>query len=187
MPDLCSLHQHMPCVSEPVALLSSKSARMYAHPPPPPIRLSHCRWEACICDSASHEKDISRGDWRELCRDLQIMHPRTIKHRAAAGGDNEYLVERVRLQSLGLGASAYSMPPVRMLPADTAFEQGPEQAQAQCWWTSSGHLLLHPAIDGQRLGWMLLDTGVSQYPTAFEMLHPHELSACAFSNHFSTH
>ncbi|KAK9863881.1 hypothetical protein WJX84_010064 [Apatococcus fuscideae] len=109
------------------------------------------------------QEDWAYHDWQswDIGGDLQIMHPRTIKHRAAAGGDNEYLVERVRLQSLGLGASAYSMPPVRMLPADTAFEQGPEQAQAQCWWTSSGHLLLHPAIDGQRLGWMLLDTGAS--------------------------
>lgn len=44
-----------------------------------------------------------------------------------------------------------------MLPEDTTFD--PAQPQAQCWWTSSGHLLLQPTIDGQQLGWMLLDTG----------------------------
>ena len=58
---------------------------------------------------------------------------------------------------MGTSLCPFSMPPVQMLPEDTTFD--PEHPQARCWWTSSGHLLLQPTIDGQQLGWMLLDTG----------------------------
>ncbi|KAK9847514.1 hypothetical protein WJX84_004145 [Apatococcus fuscideae] len=62
------------------------------------------------------QEDWAYHDWQSWSLDGQrsLIHPGNVKHRAAAGGNNEYIVEGVR-----------------------------------------------PTIDGQQLGWMLLDTGAS--------------------------
>ncbi len=85
------------------------------------------------------------------------MHPDHVTHVAAAGGNNEYRVDQVSVVSIALDPCPFSMPPPQMLPEDTTWDAA--LPEAPCWWTNSGHLLLRPTIDGQQIGYMLLDTG----------------------------
>ena len=54
----------------------------------------------------------------------------------------------------------FSIPPLQLTPKDTTFD--PEQGEGvPAWWTSSGHLVVEPLIDGKKMGNMILDTGAN--------------------------
>ena len=85
------------------------------------------------------------------------MHPAISSHQAAAGGINTFKAEQLIVATHAPQPCPFTMPPVQMLPEDTTWDSALQEAP--CWWTSSGHLLLQPTINGQQVGWMLLDTG----------------------------
>ena len=58
----------------------------------------------------------------------------------------------------------FTIPPIDITPKDTSFEPR-EGGSIPAWWTSSGHLVVEPSIDGQKLGFMILDTGQQAQPS----------------------
>lgn len=62
----------------------------------------------------------------------------------------------------------FLIPPIELTPQDTRFETA-QGTTAPAWWTSSGHLMVEPLINGQKLGYMILDTGMTA-PAAARVL-----------------
>lgn len=97
-------------------------------------------------------KTWTYADWRDVGK---LRVPFDVRAVDAAGNAS------------GMRWSSVSKPPTfvrspyarpRGLPADTAFDaQAPAEIEVQR--TRTGHLLVHPLVDGEEVGWFILDTG----------------------------
>lgn len=70
----------------------------------------------------------------------------------------EYNLKQAKVLSFWDGM--FTIPPNQLTPTDTCIEPKIGGHMA-AWWTRSGHIVVEPEIDGQRVGYMILDTGKS--------------------------
>ena len=101
-------------------------------------------------------KDISYAPMK-----MSLLHrchwlPRSLTHVNSPGNISTTTV--VGSKTLHHWDKLFVIPPIDITPKDTRFE--PEEGGSiPAWWTSSGHLVVEPCIDGRKLGFMILDTG----------------------------
>lgn len=83
--------------------------------------------------------------------------PKRYVHRTAAGSENFFVVTScATLDAWPL--TAFSLPESQLRPPCTSFDP-PGGGPLRGWWTTSGHIVVEPRIDGQSVGYMILDTG----------------------------
>lgn len=82
---------------------------------------------------------------------------RSYRHRMAAGSENCLVV--TGHETLTSWRPTAFVPPRSLLtPLDTTFDP-PTGGSMPGWWTSSGHIVVKPRINGHELGYLILDTG----------------------------
>ena len=92
-----------------------------------------------------------------LCR--QHWLPRVVKRIASGQVQCEFNFEQSKAVNFWDGM--FSIPPNQLTPTDTHFEPI-SGGNMSAWWTRSGHIVVEPEIDGQKVGYMILDTGKPQ-------------------------
>ena len=80
------------------------------------------------------------------------------------------------------------MPPIRALPPDTEYKTK-HKGTMKAWWSSSGHIVVKPVLNGTEGVYMILDTGMSRfYVQSPNLLHCIivVLNTCLCIGHFQT-
>jgi hypothetical protein len=101
--------------------------------------------------ASAGEEVVELADYREV---LGFRLPHRVTR--AAGGRTD-LVEIRSVAAAPASASA-RFAPVTARPADVRWDDA-RPARVEVRRTASGHLLVHPAVDGEDAGWFILDTG----------------------------
>lgn len=106
------------------------------------------------CASAFGGETWSLADWTS---DAGRARPATIEHRFSAGLTDIY---RYGEAQRSVPASDAGFGPSRGAPIDARFDaEAPARLEVQR--LASGHLLVHPTLQGQDVGWFVFDTGAA--------------------------
>lgn len=96
---------------------------------------------------------IRYHEWNAVAGGLVVAHHVT---RESDGMVDEWRLDRAHL--VAPDAAAFAPPTAR--PADVTFDPS-RPAAIECRRTGSGHLLVHPRLDGIDVGWWIFDSGAA--------------------------
>ncbi|KAL2644728.1 hypothetical protein R1flu_012315 [Riccia fluitans] len=111
-------------------------------------------------------------DWQPIQPGSSIKFPRAITHSPPAGGSDVYFVRGVKVETWGKemngtqASCVYTLPSTALVARRThsypkTYMDNHLPPTVKMYHAESGHYLVRPIIDGQDIGYFIVDTGAS--------------------------